>query len=467
LWHDASHDREAAHVSTFEAALAAHRFGVGAAPGELDALGIDAPALLYGQTFDRQAALARWSCPFDSSLQSMRRLVALRDSRSAQPGINILGLFRRDARQALPQAIEERMWQAVESATPFLERLVWFWSNHFAISASKRPVAPFAGAFEREAIRPHILGSFADMLLAVEHHPAMLIYLDNVFSIGPNSRMGKRSSAGGGLNENLAREILELHTLGVDGGYDQGDVESLAHIITGWSIPAVRRDRGAPPDDAFYFSAVAHEPGPKTLLGRRYAENGEQEGIDALRDLAMEEATARHLATKLARHFVADTPPPEMIARMISAYLDNDGSLGAMTRAMITDPRAWSHECLKLRQPAELIAAAARGLTLRRSGQDVLADGLTTLDHRPLLATSPKGYDDRTTAWSGPEAVVLRVEWCGQAAARSPLLMAPEAFAADVLGPLAGTETLAACAMAPGRQAGFAIALASPDFQWR
>lgn len=454
-------------LSTFETALAAHRFGVGAAPGELDALGDDAPALLYAQTFDRTAALARWPGLFGSSFDAMRQLIVLRDNRGSQPGVNVLGHFRRDARRALPQAIEQRMWQAVESTTPFLERLVWFWSNHFAISAAKRPVAPFAEAFEREAIRPHILGSFADMLLAVERHPAMLIYLDNVFSTGPQSALARNGGGSGGLNENLAREILELHTLGVDGGYGQNDVENLARIITGWTIPMVRRHADTPPDDAFYFSAEAHEPGAKLLLGRRYGEAGEQEGIDALHDLAMEEATARHLATKLARHFIADDPSPEMIARMASAYLENDASLGALTRAMLADPRAWTPERVKLRQPAELVAAAARALALQRSEQTILSDGLATLDHRPLLASSPKGYDDRTAAWSGPEAVVLRIEWCGQAAARSSLSMAPQDFAAEVLGPLAGSRMLDACAMAPGRQAGFALALASPEFQWR
>ncbi len=186
--------------------------------------------------------------------------------------------FQEQTRDVYLAEVEARVAAAVTSDTPLLERLTQFWSNHFTVSAFRPIVRGFAGAFEREAIRPHVTGRFVDMLLAAEGHPAMLLYLDNALSIGPDSPAGLRQ--GKGLNENLGREILELHTLGVDGGYSQQDVEALARILTGWSVSRLN----APDPGNFKFYDRAHEPGPKTLLGRRYAEDGRNEGVTALRD---------------------------------------------------------------------------------------------------------------------------------------------------------------------------------------
>ncbi len=191
----------------------------------------------------------------------------------------------------------------------FVERLVVFWSNHFCISANKGGLARmWAGSFEREAIRPHVLGRFGDMLKAVEQHPAMLFFLDNQQSLGPESRAGVNRKRG--LNENLAREILELHTLGVGGGYSQDDVTSLARIITGWTFAGRQGQLGAP--GSFVFNANAHQPGAQRLLGKIYENNGVAQGEAALADIARHPSTAKFIATKFARHFVADDPPPAL-----------------------------------------------------------------------------------------------------------------------------------------------------------
>ena len=195
---------------------------------------------------------------------------------------------------------------AVNAEIGLVERLVWFWSNHFCVSADKIP--SMAGAYEREAIRPHVLGRFGDMLQAAEGHPAMLFYLDNWNSIGPNSVAGINRSRG--LNENLAREILELHTLGVRSGYTQGDVTTFANVLTGWSMTATSNpDHGG----EFMFVKRMHEPGAKTVFGRSYTADGIEQGRAVLADLASHPATATHVAQKLAKHFIADQPPQPVV----------------------------------------------------------------------------------------------------------------------------------------------------------
>src|SRR5262249_42195680 len=200
-----------------------------------------------------------------------------------------------------------RIDAALGAEIGFAERLAWFWSNHFCINADKVPAS--AGGYEREAIRPFVFGRFADMLLAVESHPAMLFYLDNAGSIGPNSVAGINRNRG--LNENLAREILELHTLGVRSVYSQGDVTRFAYVLTGWTIiPTVNDpEHGA----EFIFNRRMHEPGPQLIVGKTYSDGGVEQGRAVLADLARHPATATHVATKLARHFVADEPPAKLV----------------------------------------------------------------------------------------------------------------------------------------------------------
>ena len=250
------------------------------------------------------------------------------------PGLPKAGQIRRDA--FIDEAVA-RFRQASTTDAAFLERLVMFWSNHFCVSANKGPVRGIAGAYEREAIRPFVLGRFADMLLAVEKHPAMLIYLDNQQSVGPNSRAG--TNRGLGLNENLAREILELHTLGVGGGYSQEDVTNLARILTGWTVGNLANALSEP--GKFFFAAARHEPGERTVVGKRYSDRGVQSGEEVLRDLAAHPATAAHIARKLAQHFVAEAPPPALVARLEKTFLDTGGDLGALAKTLATSEEAW------------------------------------------------------------------------------------------------------------------------------
>src|SRR5437763_1092909 len=272
------------------------------------------------------------------------------------------------AKKFLRQSIREdyvvmngaRLSSALTTTSPFVERLVHFWANHFAISADKLPVVGLAGLLEFEAIRPHVLGRFSDMLLAVEQHPAMLVYLDQAQSIGPDSQAGRfiaaRQGKQRGLNENLAREIMELHTLGVRTGYSQADVTEFARALTGWTVSGLGRGRGArflgnAPPGLFEFAEMIHEPGERLLMGRRYGQHGQAQARSILLDLAANPATARHIATKLARHFAGDEPPPAMVDRLTEAYLRSGGDLPAVYRAIIESPEAWGPQPVKFKTP--------------------------------------------------------------------------------------------------------------------
>src|SRR5271170_6586667 len=268
------------------------------------------------------------------------------ESPKPQPQVE-QALFRAEAVARLQKQLQARLG--------LVERLVAFWSNHFAVSVAKSAeLRAAAGPFEREAIRPNVLGKFAALLRAAESHPAMILYLDNQNSVGPNAPSGL--FAGKGLNENLAREILELHTLGVGSGYTQADVTEFARILTGWSVAGPESEVGA--TGSFLFKANWHEPGQRTLLGKKYPEVGLEQGYAALDDLARHPATARHIATKLVRHFVADVPPPALVDRLASRFLDTDGDLKEVARALVSAPEAWAPERAKIKRPSEWIVAA-------------------------------------------------------------------------------------------------------------
>jgi len=368
--------------------------------------------------------------------------------------------FGEGMRQIYFAEVEARLGAAASSDKPLLERLTQFWSNHFTVSAIRPIVTGLAGTFEREAIRPHVTGRFSDMLLAAESHPAMLLYLDNAISIGPESMAGQRS--GRGLNENLGREILELHTLGVDGGYSQDDVEALARILTGWSL--ARLNDSSP--GAFMFRDRAHEPGAKTLMGRRYAEGGRNEGVAALRDLAAHPATARHVALKLARHFIADQPPADAVARIATVFRDSGGDLAKVTEAVAREDAVWRTPLAKVRTPNELVTASCRvaGFTPK---PPLIAGGLRVLDQPPYHAAQPSGWPDDAASWISPEAVLRRAQWCEAFAGRMPDPPDAAALIEASLGEAAGAETVDAIRAAPSRRTALALLLASPEFQRR
>lgn len=343
------------------------------------------------------------------------------------------------------------------------ERLAQFWSNHFCISGIKGHfVLSLSGPFEREAIRPHVFGRFDDMLLAVETHPAMLYYLDNQRSIGPHSRGGLRR--GRGLNENLAREILELHTLGAQGGYTQGDVTTLARILTGWSFSS--SDHPGAPAGGFFFNANLHEPGPQTLLGRVYADDGAAQGRRALLDIAHHPSTADHIARKLAIWFVADEPPPELVALLAQTFRKTDGDLGAVSAALISSDLAWRAPAVKMRTPQEFVVAGTRALgrdfTYSQIGVALRAMGQPLWQPR-----SPNGFPSAAAALTTPSALQARLDIAAQWARHANGLDDPRDWTREILGDLASNETRQAVAQAESRQQAVALMLMSPEFQRR
>lgn len=344
----------------------------------------------------------------------------------------------------------------------FNERMVMFWTNHFAVSQKKnQQVAAISGAYEREAIRPYVFGKFHDMLLAVETHPAMLIYLDNFQSVGPNSPAAQ--NGGKGLNENLAREILELHTMGVGSGYSQTDVTSFAKIITGWSINR-NGNKGAP--GTFIFNARTHEQGPQTVLGKTYGQSGMDQGKAVLRDLTRHPATAKHIATKLARHFVADDPPPALVKRLSDVFLKSDGDLAEVSRALIDAPESWSPKLVKMRSPLEFVAATLRatGTTLK---PQVITTALNAMGQPWWQPPGPNGFPDTVAAWASPESLATRMEFVNAVATQADRSVDPRAFAESRLGALLDDHTREAVARAESQAQGLGLVFLSSEFMRR
>jgi len=357
-----------------------------------------------------------------------------------------------------------RIQRATIAESGFVERLVVFWSNHFCIAANKgEPARMWAGSFEREAIRPHVLGKFGDMLKAVEQHPAMLFFLDNQQSIGPNSRAGQHGKRG--LNENLAREIMELHTLGVGGGYTQADVTSLARIITGWTFAGREGKIGTP--GSFAFNANAHEPGPQQLLGKTYEDTGVAQGELALVDIARHPSTAKFIARKLAQHFVADTPPPALVSRLENAFRTSDGDLKVLTLALLDSNEAWQMPMSKVRTPYEYLIATGRLLARIPEDPGRYFAGLQTLGQPLWTPAGPNGFADSNAAWAVPEGMKLRLDLAAQVSSRIPDTLDPREMLDVIAGEAASPETRQTIARAETRQQALALLLMSPEFQRR
>ena len=391
-------------------------------------------------------------------------------------------LMLREQRRLRPppgQSLVEPLYRADAAAqidallfaqAPFRERLVWFWANHFTVSTRRGEVRPIAGAFVREAIRPHVTGRFADMLLAVMRHPAMLIYLDNANSVGPDSQANRNGRHG--LNENLARECLELHTVSPDAGYTQADVTAFAAILTGWSV-----DHGAA-EPGFVFRDRAHEPGDKTLMGRAFPE-GEAGGVLALDHLGTHPATYRHLARKLATHFISDAPAPADVDAIATALGDSQGSLGAAAAALIALPAAW-RPGTKFRTPFDHVVATLRALDLPPLAADAPAGGpndrspdggrfipgmLAALGQPVWGAPLPNGWPDHAADWAGPEAMLQRIDWSYRIGAHAGAAAEPLRIAEASLGPLLRPQTAQQLAAAGDRRDALTLLFTSPEFQ--
>ena len=435
--------------------IAVNRFGLGARAGELALASGDPQGWLVAQL-----AASDGESPLLAGLATGPENMAMFQRSRRQSDAEAQRLIRQEFRATYVREATQRTLTQIETNAPFRERLVAFWSNHFTVSVQRPTLLGLAGAFEREAIRPHVAGKFRDMLIAAARHPAMLVYLDNALSIGPNSVAGRRR--GRGLNENLAREILELHTLGVSSGYTQEDVREFAKILTGWSL-----GRTEDSDAGHYkFQRFIHEPGDKTLLGVRYAEAGEDEGVAALTALARHPATATHIAAKFARHFIADRPPDVVVSRLAKLFRDSDGDLAALARAAIEAPEAWADPLAKVKTPNEYVVSALRA-TGFAGDPEKLIGSLRVLGQSPFAAPSPAGWPDTADQWIGPESVLRRAEWAMAVALRAERAHRPDAFLDATIGPIANSETRAAVAGAPSMAEGLAMVLASAEFQRR
>lgn len=453
-------------------AIALNRFGLGARPNE--PVPSDPQAWLLAQFERYQPLPAPWEAlPRTPALVRGlgEQLRAVRQAKEADKA-EVRKTYTRQERQAYLEAVGARTASALQTDTPFVERLVHFWANHFAISTDKQIVVGLAGAFEADAIRPHVLGRFEDMLMAVERHPAMLMYLDQARSIGPDSPAGQRSKRGAkprGLNENLAREIMELHTLGVRSGYTQEDVTEFARAITGWTVAGYGPQGGDVGDDGatFRYASNLHEPGKRRVMGRTYPEIGEVQGKSILHDLAASPATARHLATKLARHFVADDPPPALVQRLSDAYLKSNGDLPTVYRALVTAPQAWADGDAKFKSPWDWTISSLRLLGRRDLPPQQAANLLTQLGQPVWRPGSPAGYDDVGATWAAPDALMRRIEVAQRFAGQVGDKADARALAPRALPGVLGEATAKELARSESPATALALLLASPEFMRR
>ena len=460
------------------AAIATNRFGLGARPGEMGACAGDPRGWLEAQLKGTPPEIPA------AGLQSTATMVATIDKVRAQnrllrgtpaaseSAVNAVVKLGAIYRPAYVGEVTARLRLAATTERPFLERLTQFWSNHFAVSVDKAIVLGVAGSYEREAIRPHVLGSFGHLLLAVERHPAMLLYLDNYRSVGPDSRLAGRAQARAGkalgINENLAREIMELHTLGVDGGYSQSDVTAFAKVITGWSIGAAGQGiAGGGTPGEFLFRTNIHEPGDQTVIGHRYGQAGQSQGESVLLDLAANPATAQHIATQLARHFLADDPAPDAVARLAKVFTRTAGDLPSVYRALIAEGSAWSQPLTKFKTPNDYVISTWRALGLPIEDARQVPPIFAGLGQRVWSPNSPAGWPDRSADWDGASALMQRLRWADQLGQRFGVGVNAVELAVQILGNTLGENTRVALGRAASAAQAVTLLLASPEFMRR
>jgi uncharacterized protein (DUF1800 family) len=476
-----------------DAAVALHRFGFGPRPGSIAAIASDPRGAVLAE-LDRpnvgqvantglmsSGQINRVAFEFNAERLAKERLEAKRKEAEKQEAAKRAAEGATVDAAAMERPMQARPEMAVQATPPetpmlqnffrearahfepainaeigFVERLVWFWSNHFCVNAD---ATVMAGAYEREAIRPHVLGRFVDMLLAAEGHPAMLTYLDNAQSMGPGSVAGINNNRG--LNENLAREILELHTLGVRTVYSQDDVTSFAKVITGWTIlqTATNPEHGG---EFVYFPRM-HEPGAQTVLGKSYRDTGIEQGRAVLKDIARHPATARHIATKLARHFTADEPPLALVERLEKKFIETEGDLWQVSKELVSAPESWAPEQAKIKRPADWHVAMRRATGLQVGNERLLVGGTTRLGEPLWRPPAPKGFADDNGAWL--DGLAHRLD-SANAFAQSTVAERLDAAAVmeTALGPLATSATRQAVARAESKPQALTFVLMAPEF---
>lgn len=485
-------------MSQLHGAIAATRFGMGARPGEIKAASSDPRGWLKAQIRADAAVIPA------NGLLSVKDVFKERQDAYAGMALGQQGKdgvatdaqqairqqVQREARDGLQKEIEARSRHAATTADSFAERWLRFWANHFTVAARTGQMIGLVGPFEREAIRPHVFSGFATLLGRATFHPGMLIYLDAARSIGPSTMIAERRDAG--LNENLAREIMELHTLGVGSGYTQADIIEFAKALTGWTVggpqtarlTAFNTGKGQKPGKGkgqqkriadiareqageTVFAEALHEPGNRAVLGKTYSGPAKQQAGAILDDLARHPATARHIATKLARHFVADDPPASAVAKLETAFVKSNGDLAALARALVDLDEAWGEAPVKFKTPEELLVSAARAVGPQAAFGGTQRQVYQSLAQQPFTAPSPAGWPDTAPSWSGADAVKKRLEWANAVSRRMARGETPLEFLDAALGEIASERTRQAVARAESAEQGFTIALMSPEFQRR
>lgn len=434
-------------------AIAATRFGLGARVGEIDDVAPDPVGWVLDQTDPHAAPL------WPGALHSAELAVAKRAHEKAEADQN----KRRDRRVEIAHAeFLRRMQHACATPAPFRERWALFWQNHFALVANNLEIEMFGAAFMREVIDPNLFGRFEDMAVAAAQHPAMLTALDQVSNVGPNSPFGR--ATGHGLNENLAREMLELHTLGVDGGYSQADVTEMTRALSGWRVTGEH----VPPalQGRFVNDADRREPGVRRFLGRPWAESDDRAEA-MVRFAARQPAAARHIGFKLARHFSADQPPPALVRALTQAFERTGGDLRAVAEALVASPEAWSPEQQKFKSPYDFAVSLHRATGQTPEDGGWLNHVVQSMGHHPLYARTPEGWSDEAVTWATPQGLAYRTNFALEGGHKSPARDSRE-FAGHALGPLARRATHAAVGrVGLDRKTAFALVLMSPEFQRR
>ena len=442
-------------ANNLNAAIAFNRFGLGGRPD--DVVPTSPTSWLTNQLIGPDPCTGAGLMNTAAGL-AQYAIFRAADHTSAQSGI------KQQISQGLSNEIGAYLLNATTTRLPFRERLVQFWANHFALMANHAAVGCCAGAYIREAIRPYVNGTFTQMLLAVMQHPAMLFNLNNNLSTGPQSTKGQRCQASGcvslGINENLARECLELHTVGINAGYTQADVDALAMLLTGWTVNVTTAPLG------FSFDATAHQPGTQVLMGQTFAA-GQAGGIAALTWLATHPLTYQHIATKLVTHFVSDTPSSSDIAAVVNVLSNTGGNLAAAANAVVGLPSAWV-PMTKLRTPQDYVIAVLRAAGVTTVGSTTVSSAavnVLSLGQPVWQPVFPNGFSDLASDWASPAQMVLRTDWIN--ALCTTLTLDPNALMANSLGPLLSSTTQSAVNAARSNHDKLSLLFLSPEFQRR
>lgn len=447
--------------------IAAIRFGYGLGRdrGPVSASGL-LSGLADGNSIARKYPVRSTAKVLASNKKYRTEVKAAQKAGTARP--DSTSASRRALTKAASFGLSHGTARILDTTAPFFERLNWFWADHFTAVGKNLPGRAAAPAYLDEAIRPNITGKFSEMLRAVVTHPFMLFYLDQVQSAGPNSPAGQRRDMG--LNENLAREVLELHTLGVGGDYSQDDVRQFAELLTGLSFH---------PERGFVFAAQRSEPGSKMVIGKRYG--GRKPDLDdifeVLDDLAVHPVTARHLAQKLAVHFVSDKPDADLVQHMTAAYLSSGGQLMALYSAMLEHPGAWGPLGQKAKQPFDFITSALVALNLsgkeflnldRKKFRSLMVMPLAAMGQPFMQARGPDGWPEAAGEWITPQGLATRIAWAvGLAGFVDKRVGDPREFLKNTLSDAAGEKLTWAVGQTETAQDGIALVFASAEFNRR